>query len=91
MREQLREREATHAEEIRRKDHLLAGFLERLPELPSGQEAGELRQDVPGAATEMTATAGPFVAGPPAWRRTPEADRPPTHRRPWWRRLLGLP
>ena len=51
----------------------------------------ERREDAPGAAAGAGASADPFVAGPPAWRRAPSADRPATPRRPWWRRLLGLP
>ena len=72
---------------------------ERLKALTAGETETEIerdahgpRQDAAGAAAGADATAPrPFVAGPPAWRRTPEAHRAPAHRRPWWRRLLGLP
>ena len=54
-------------------------------------DASISRSDAPGTAEGADATAGPFVAGPPAWRRAPAAQLPPARRRPWWRRLLGLP
>lgn len=76
LREQLREREATHAEEIRRKDHLLAGFVERLPELPSGQDAPVSRPEPPGAAAGADATEEP-------------REEPRSGFRAWWTRLWG--
>jgi excisionase family DNA binding protein len=67
---------------------------ERLKALTAGEPAPDapvLRQDAPGAAEAPDANTDPFVAGPPAWRRAPEAVPPPVPRRPWWRRLLGRP
>jgi hypothetical protein len=41
LREEMRRREERHAEETRRKDHLLAAALERIPELEAPSEARE--------------------------------------------------
>ncbi len=66
----------TRDEELRRKDHLLAAALERIPAL-------EAPQDAPGA-TE-TATVAPDSAEPPP---AAEDAQEGSERRSWWRRLL---
>jgi hypothetical protein len=65
----------------------------RVAKLEVEQDIAASRQDAPRTATGADAPESPFVAGPPAWRRAPEpeAEPPPILRRPWWRRLLGLP
>lgn len=66
LRDQLREREQTHAEEIRRRDHIVAGLIERLPALGSGEGAPLTPQDAPGAAEPSEPTDTPLA---PWWRR----------------------
>jgi hypothetical protein len=61
-------------EENRRKDHLLAAALERIPAIePPPEEQG---------SPERAADTSPSTAGPPE----PET---PTEPRPWWRRMFG--
>jgi hypothetical protein len=64
----------TRDEEIRRKDHLLAAALERLPEL-------QAPQDTPSEPRESPQTASEEPSGP----RPQEEER-----RSWWQRLFGL-
>lgn len=49
LREESRRRELRHAEEIRRRDHLLAAALERIPALdaPDGNDGHEPDMDIP--------------------------------------------
>ena len=76
---------------------IVTGERDELRRRVAGLEA-ELRRDVPNPhpthSDDVDAPDAPdntFVAGPPAWRRAPEAVPPPAPRRPWWRRLLGRP
>jgi excisionase family DNA binding protein len=64
---------AERTEEIRRRDHLIAGFIERLPELPAGQDAAVSEMQVP---TSGAVASKPPDTTPAAWRR-------------WWRRMTG--
>jgi hypothetical protein len=69
----LREELATRSEELRRKDHIIAAFAERIPELeapPEARESPETASEEPGGVVEEEA---------------PEEER----RRSWWRRLFG--
>jgi len=71
----LRSELTARTEELRRKDHIIAGFIERLPELPAtADDAPRARQDGLGAAQ-----------GP-----RPTADAPPSRLRAWWRRIWWL-
>jgi hypothetical protein len=76
--EALRRREELHGEEIRRRDHIIAGLVERIPELGPAQ----------------TPRNGPETAAedPEGVRRerpfTEEAQEAPE--RPWWRRWFGF-
>ena len=69
----------TRNEEIRRRDHLLAAALERMPALEAPQEPRESPTPSP-EASEGT---------------TPQPEREeaeePAQRRPWWRRVLRAP
>ena len=66
----------TRAEELRRKDHIIAGLVERIPELPPPPATG---------AGAETATEGwPAPGAPEA-----SADAQTTAQRPWWLRILG--
>ena len=53
------------SEELRRKDHIIAGFIERLPELPAGEDAPVRAPNAPGT-TERTE---PGREASPAWWR----------------------
>ena len=64
---------AERAEEIRRRDHIIAGLVQRVPELPSGQDAPATHQNRPGA-TEPTRSASDALML--RWRR-------------WLRRVRG--
>ena len=66
----------TRNEEIRRRDHLLAAALERMPALEAPQEPRESPTPSP-EASEGTPQPGREEAEEPAQRR------------PWWRRIFG--
>jgi len=72
----LRRREELHGEEIRRRDHIIAGLVERIPELGPAQTP----RDAPQAHDEDARGAEP----PPATEEAQEGSE----RRSWWRRLL---
>ncbi len=67
--EHLRAELAARAEESRRKDHIIAGLVQRVPELPAGHDGPTTRPEAPGAA-EPPKPAGETLAL--RWRR-------------WWR------
>jgi hypothetical protein len=71
----LRRREELHGEEIRRRDHIIAGLVERIPELGPAQapRARETAAEDAGGVEER-----PF---------TEEAQEAPG-RRSWWRRMF---
>jgi hypothetical protein len=75
----LRRREELHGEEIRRQDHIIAGLVERIPELGPAQ--------TPRNGPE-TATAEPDGGGEhrPGTDGAQEAAEP----RSWWRRWFGF-
>ncbi|MDP9477548.1 MAG: hypothetical protein M3R38_17995 [Actinomycetota bacterium] len=80
LRNELRERDERHAEEVRRRDHLLAAALERIPELeaaspPEPPGEPESAAEAEAGGTSPNAGASPQTA---------------TQRRSsWWRRLIG--
>jgi hypothetical protein len=80
---QLRDEIAYLREESRRKDHIIAGLVERLPtqlEAPASPEPRE--------ASTVTTEGVSGTGGPPE-RETP-SERPEGHDRvPWWRRVFG--
>ena len=81
----LRNELTARTEEIRRRDHIIAGFIERLPELPAGDDAPRTPPEGPGATDPGTAPFRPSVA---AWRErtTREVDLDaPSPPAPWWR------
>ena len=61
-------------EELRRKDHLLAAALERIPALEESSE----QRDVPVKDSEE------------AGKGTPPEQQEPSQRRSWWRAFFGL-
>jgi hypothetical protein len=68
-------------EESRRKDHIIAGLVERLPpqlEAPKGEESSPYEpRESPESAAEGTIRDTPFT----------EEEKPIS--RPWWRRVFG--
>jgi hypothetical protein len=74
--EALRRREELHGEEIRRRDHIIAGLVERIPELGPAQTP----RDAP-----QTAAAAPEGAEP---RPATEGAQEAAEQRPWWRRFF---
>ena len=78
LRAELQRREQDHREESRRKDHLLAAALERVPQLeaPASPEPREAPQT---AAEEAEGTDTPSTSGAP---------QEGSERRPWWRRIF---
>jgi hypothetical protein len=72
--EYLRDTIARRDEEIRRRDHLLAAALERIPALESSPEPSEPPQKV---SKEPAST-------------SPPRPRSPEERPSWWRRFFGL-
>jgi hypothetical protein len=75
----LRSELATRTEEIQRRDHIIAGFIQRLPELPAGQSDPGPRAAQPETIDE--AQFGP-VQG--------TAAATLTNTRSWWKKLLGM-
>ncbi len=82
---ELRHREEQYREESRRKDHLLAAALERIPELPApaspASGAAQEAADDPETASDLSPGVDPRGddAGPEAG----------VSRRSWWRRVFG--
>jgi hypothetical protein len=75
----LRSELATRTEEIQRRDHLIAGFIQRLPELPAGQSD-------PGPRAPQLETIDDAQFGPvPGTAAATSTDT-----RPWWKKLLGM-
>ena len=62
---------SARTEELRRKDHIIAGLTSRIPELPAGQDAAQASPAPPGA----TERPKPATDTPPPWWR-----------RVWWLR-----
>lgn len=81
-----RELEA-RVEEIRRKDHLLAAALERIPELESPRATSRDGQEAPGEQRDGPETASPRSNGGAA---PPQAFQEPVEHRSWWRRFFGI-
>lgn len=84
----------TRAEELRRKDHIIAGLVERIPELPpspattAGAETATAN-GTQGPRQEARDGHGGTAARPP---QAPEASweaQTATQRPPWWLRWLG--
>lgn len=72
------ERSLEHERESsRRKDHIIAGLVQRVPELPESQEVSEV-------SAEQTPQEEPE---PSTFDTEPPASAQP--RRSWWRRLIG--
>jgi hypothetical protein len=74
---ELRHREEEYREESRRKDHLLAAALERIPELPAPAAASEEAPEVP----EMVAEGAKKGTAPPT-------SREPSEGRSWFYRFF---
>ena len=76
----LREQLAVRDEEIRRRDHLLASALERMPALEASQEPPESPTPSPQASEGTT---------PRSATEDPHSEAEPVQRRSWWRRMFG--
>ncbi|MDP9474810.1 MAG: hypothetical protein M3R38_03820 [Actinomycetota bacterium] len=76
--EALRRREELHGEEVRRRDHIIAGLVERVPAL----EAPRGPRDAPETPSE----------GPDRGEPRPDDGGPQegSERRSWWRTFFGL-
>src|SRR5215212_12087872 len=81
--EHLREMLALRDEEIRRRDHLLAAALERIPAIESPDTPSEPRE------SSETSSQEPHSTHAPPMPETPVSD---AHhkRRSWWRAFFGL-
>ena len=77
----LRRQLATRDEELRRKDHLLAAALERIPELLPGPDAE------PREAPQTAAEEADGVVNTPSTGTAPQEGSEP---RSWWRRWFGF-
>lgn len=85
LRAELQRREERHEEEIRRRDHLLAAALARIPELPPQQPRDSresARQDAGGYEAHQDERGQQEATQRPA--EAPEGER-----RSWWRRIFG--
>jgi hypothetical protein len=76
--EHLREMLALRDEEIRRRDHLLAAALERIPAIESPDTPSEPRESSETSSQEPHST------------HTPPEPQEPSQRRSWWRAFFGL-
>ncbi len=74
--DQLRSENEYLREESRRKDHIIAGLVERIPELEAPSEA-------PGSPESASEAQGSTMT--PTAQDEPESAT----QRPWWRRLIG--
>ncbi len=80
LRGELQRRDERHAEEIRRRDHLLAAALERIPELEAPRDergSPEKPADEPPKGT------------PPPQHAAPQTGAQSGKRSPWWLRIIG--
>ncbi len=77
--DELHRRDERHAEEIRRRDHLLAAALDRIPELEAPAPSAER------GSPEMPADEPQDMQAPEP-RPTPQK---PVQRRSWWARIIG--
>ncbi len=73
--EALRRREELHGEEIRRRDHIIAGLVERVPALEAPRESPQTVSEGPEGTDTPGAGAAPQEAAEP--------------RSSWWRRWFG--
>jgi hypothetical protein len=76
--EHLREMLALRDEEIRRRDHLLAAALERIPAIEPSDTPSEPREAPVTPSEEPHST------------HTPPEPQEPSQRRSWWRAFFGL-
>jgi hypothetical protein len=81
--EELRQREAEYREESRRKDHLLAAALERIPAIEAPQEIPRDERD-----SDLTATEAVGDTRTPPDHRGDSHSSSPTGES-WWRRWFG--
>src|SRR5215208_826737 len=75
---EIRRREEEYREEARRKDHLLAAALERIPAIEPPDSSSEPRESPEKASEEPHST------------HAPPEQQEPSQRRPWWRQFFGL-
>jgi len=76
--DEIRRREEEYREEARRKDHLLAAALERIPAIESPDTPSEPREAPVTPSEEQHGT-----------HASPESQEP-SQRRSWWRAFFGL-
>src|SRR5215210_182910 len=79
---ELTRRSEEHREEIRRRDHLLAAALERIPAIEPPDTPSEPRE------SPETASEEPYSTHAPPVPETPVSDA--QHKRSWWRAFFGL-
>src|SRR5215217_1185378 len=79
---ELTRRSEEHREEIRRRDHLLAAALERIPAIEPPDTPSETRESPEMPSEEPHSTHAPPVPETPV----PDAQ----HKRSWWRAFFGL-
>jgi DNA-binding MarR family transcriptional regulator len=80
--ETLKERVRHLEEESRRKDHLLAAALERIPAIEPAETPSEPRE------SPETASEEPYSTHAPPTSETPSSDT--QRKRSWWRAFFGL-
>jgi hypothetical protein len=93
--EEIRRREEEYREESRRKDHLLAAALERIPEIEPPRNSPSAPREAPVPDEEGP----PYGTSPQeaeeSLHHAPYATSPPQeaeeslHRRSWWQRWFG--
>jgi hypothetical protein len=80
--DEIRRREEEYREEARRKDHLLAAALERIPAIEPPDTPSEPRE------SSETASEDPYITHAPPTPETPVSDA--QLKRSWWRAFFGL-
>jgi len=79
---ELTRRSEEHREEIRRRDHLLAAALERIPAIEPPDTPSETPE------SPETPSEEPYSTHAPPTPETPVSDA--QHKRSWWRAFFGL-
>lgn len=84
------ERSLEHERESsRRKDHIIAGLVQRVPELEASQGTSEPSTDQEPREESENRSQHPEKEEDPSARSLDEETHSPAQRRSWWRRLLG--
>ncbi len=89
LREEARRRDEWHAEEIRRRDHIIAAALERIPAIEPPEAPQEPRNGHDSATMSAEAPAHQEDGDRQKATERPAADNEPAPARSWWQQIFG--